>query len=331
MLTERQQSVLKLIVDYYIQTAQPISSKLLSEELSCSSATIRNEMVLLEEFGLIEKTHTSSGRVPSEIGYRYYVDHLIQPKEMTGEDMLRLQTIFSNNQLAISDAVLESMKIITELTNYTAVVLGPDAMHNLLKEVRVVPLTSDTIVAIVITDKGLVENKTIRFEENIDVEEIGRVVDLINKMLEGTPITDIPSKLEFDIKPIIADYIAQHEAVYSAFYNAFNQFTDIHNMSFQGKDNIFKQAEFRDIDKVQRLLNSFDSGEIRDVIDYDEDGIVVRIGHENEVEGMENCTIVTTNYHDGEDVGKIAILGPKRMEYNRVISLLEYLNKNLKR
>jgi heat-inducible transcriptional repressor len=331
MLTERQQNILKLIVDYYIKTAQPISSKVLSEELECSSATIRNEMVVLEEKGLIEKTHTSSGRIPSEIGYRFYVDYLMKPKQMTGEDMLRLQTIFSNHQLAISDAVLESMKIITDLTDYTAVVLGPDAEHNLLKEVRVVPLSNDTIVAIVITDKGLVENKTIRFEQLIDVEEIGRVVDLINKMLEGTPITDIPSKLEFDIKPIIGDYIAHHEAVYSAFYNAFNQFTDIHNMKFSGKDNIFKQAEFRDIDKVQKLLNSFDTGEIKDVIDYEEEGIVVRIGHENEVEGMENCTIVTTNYHVGDDVGKIAILGPKRMEYNRVISLLEYLNKNLKR
>ena len=119
MITERQEGLLKLIVEEYIKTAKPVGSKALCDAMKCSSATIRNEMASLEETGLLEKTHTSSGRIPSDKGYRYYVDNIMQPKELTGEDMLKLQTIFKNNSLVLSDAIIKSMEIVSELTNYT--------------------------------------------------------------------------------------------------------------------------------------------------------------------------------------------------------------------
>ena len=154
MINERQSKILKLIVEEYIKTAKPISSKSLMDELNCSSATIRSEMNTLENIGYLEKTHISSGRVPSEKGYRYYVDNIMHPKELTGEDVLTLQTIFSNKSLQLSDAIVKSMEIISDLTNYTSIVLGKSSNENRISKVEVVPINDSTIVAIVITDKG---------------------------------------------------------------------------------------------------------------------------------------------------------------------------------
>lgn len=159
MLTNRQESLLKLIVEEYIKNARPVSSKSLSDTLNCSSATIRNEMAYLEDNFLIEKTHTSSGRVPSEKGYRYYVDHIMKPRELNGEDMLKLQTIFNNQSLMLSDVIEKSMEIISELTSYTSVVLGESSSDNLVTRVEAVPIDEKKIIALVITDKGHVEHK----------------------------------------------------------------------------------------------------------------------------------------------------------------------------
>ena len=137
MISKRQEELLRLIVEDYIKTAKPISSKSLCDIMNCSSATIRNEMSELEDLGLLEKTHISSGRVPSELGYKYYVDNLMQPKNMTGEDMLKLQTIFQNNSLALSDTIKKSIELVAEITNYTSIVLGTNAKDNKLKKVEI--------------------------------------------------------------------------------------------------------------------------------------------------------------------------------------------------
>ena len=134
MLSKRQENILEIIIREYVKEVTPVGSKNICDELNCSSATIRNEMKTLEDLGYLEKTHISSGRVPSEKGYRYYVDNLMKPKEMTGEEMLKLQTIFSNNKLEISDVLKKSLEIISDLTDYTSVVLGSDSNLNKLKK-----------------------------------------------------------------------------------------------------------------------------------------------------------------------------------------------------
>src|SRR5574344_254209 len=161
MLSERQQEILKEIIEEYIKTARAVGSKSICKKFKCSSATIRNDMADLEELGYLEKTHISSGRIPSSLGYRYYVDHLMEPKKISGEDMLKLQTIFSNNNLALSDVISKSLEIVSDITNYTSVVLGSASKDNNLKKVEVVPINSNKIIAIVVTDKGHVENKQI--------------------------------------------------------------------------------------------------------------------------------------------------------------------------
>ena len=223
MLTNRQSELLKLIIEEYIKTAKPVSSKSLCDTLNCSSATVRSEMSNLEELGLLEKTHTSSGRVPSEKGYRYYVDYIMQPKELTGEDVLTLQTIFKNKSLNLSDAIVKSMEIVSELTNYTAIILGKSSNENKISKVEVIPINGSDLVAIVVTDKGHVESKNLSLKEKISPTEIKQTVDLINKFIVGTPIDEVSLKLEVEVKPKIADSIKQQRALYDALYNVFTE------------------------------------------------------------------------------------------------------------
>ena len=135
MLTKRQEDILKLIVEHYIKLAKPIGSKLICKKLKCSSATVRNEMATLENVGLLEKTHTSSGRIPSEEGYRYYVDNLMELKKMNAEDMLKLQMIFRNKQLPLADCITKSLQIISDMTSYATIALGTNSHENLLKQI----------------------------------------------------------------------------------------------------------------------------------------------------------------------------------------------------
>ena len=329
MLSERQNRLLKKIVEEYIKNANPVGSSLLCDEFNCSSATIRNEMAQLEDMGYLEKTHTSSGRVPSEMGYRYYVDNLMKPKEMTGEDVLKLQRIFDNKQLMLSDVITRSLEIISEITNCTSVILGSDSSQNRLKQVEAVPLTSDKIIAIVVTDKGHIEHKELYVGQNVIAEDINKVVELINKLIVGTPLDEVSSKLEFEIKPIISNYVKSHEALYQAFYNAFNEFTFKSNMHMAGRTKLLDYEEFDNVDKIKEILNKFDDASMVKKIEADDKDINVYIGHESNFD--DDVSIIKSKYViDGKE-GTIAIVGPKRMDYEKVVSLLEYIKKNIER
>lgn len=329
MITERQSKLLKLIVEEYIKSANPVGSSGLCDKLNCSSATIRNEMAYLEEIGFLEKTHTSSGRVPSEAGYRYYVDHLMKPKEMTGEDVLKLQRIFDNKQLMLSDVITKSMEIISEITHCTSVVLGSNSSENNLKQVEAVPIGDNSVIAIVITDKGHIEHKKLEVGQNVSAEEVKKVVELINKLLVGTPLDEVSSKLEFEIKPIIGNYVKSHEALYQAFYNAFNEFSFKNHMHMAGRTKLLDYQEFDNVSKVKELLNKFDDDKLVRKIEANDSNINVYIGHESNFD--DDVSIIKTKYKVNNDEGTIAIVGPKRMDYERVVALLDYIKHNIER
>lgn len=329
MITERQISLLKIIVEEYIKTARPVGSKAICEKLKCSSATIRNEMSALEELGYLEKTHTSSGRIPSDNGYRYYVDHIMVPKELNGDEMLKLQTIFKNNSLMLNDVVLRSMEIISELTNYTAIVLGSSSKENLLSRMEVVPLSDNKFLAIVITDKGHVEHRNMEMAENISLDEIRKTVELINKLIVGTPIDEICTKLEFEIKPIIGTYIKQHDAIYNAFYNALNDFKEEASVKVSGASNILMQPEFSNADKIREIVSKFEDKSLVSSIKEEESGVNIYIGSENTLD--DDVAIIKTKYSVNGEEGTIALIGPKRMEYGRATALLNYIKKNIER
>ena len=282
MITQRQKNILQVIIEEYIKSAKPVSSSHICKMVKCSSATVRNEMVSLEEVGLLEKNHFASGRIPSEAGYKYYVDNLMVPRDMTGEDMLKLQTIFKNNSLVLSDAIRKSIEIVSEITNYTSIVLGASAQDNKLKKVEVVPLDDYKILTMVITDKGVVEHKNLYLSDSISLEDVTKTVELINRLIVGTPINEVSEKLEYEIKPIIGKYVKQHEILYNAFYDAFSEFSnntsDIH---FVGKNNFLKQPEFTDIDKVKEMLSKFD--DVNSIKKEENNGINIYIGKDSEI------------------------------------------------
>lgn len=329
MITERQSKLLKLIVEEYIKEAVPVGSSGLCNKLNCSSATIRNEMAALEEIGYLEKTHTSSGRIPSELGYRYYVDNLMEPKKMTGEEMLKLQQVFNNKQLALSDVITRSLEIISEITNCTSLVLGSDSSYNKLKQVEVVPLDTNTVIAIVVTDKGHIEHKKLNIGEAVSASEVKKVVELINKLLVGTPLDEVSSKLEFEIKPIIGNYVKSHETLYQAFYNAFNEFTFKNHMHMAGRTKLLDYQEFDNVKKVKQILNKFDDEKMIKKIEADDNNINVYIGHENNFD--DDVSVIKTKYNINGETGTIAIVGPKRMDYEKVVSLLDFIKQNLER
>ena len=329
MLGDRQQNILKAIVEEYIKTAHPVGSKSLCKRFKVSSATIRNDMGILEDFGYLEKQHISSGRIPSERGYRYYVDNLMEPKKISGEDMLKLQTIFSNNELDLNSAIEKSLEIISDITNYTSVILGTRSKENLLQKVEIIPISHETLVAIVVTDKGHVENKQVTLKNTVDIKEVQKTSELLNKMLFGTPLDEVASKLEFEIKPIIGNYVKNYEVLYNAFYEALSNFQGEKDVHWGGKANILKQPEFSTVDDVKNIISKFESKEIVSKIEETNDEVKVYIGTESSLD--DNVTVIKTKYNTGITEGTLAIIGPKRMDYERVLNLLEYIKAEIEK
>ena len=333
---ERQEQLLKIIVETYIKTFKPISSKSLVDIFNCSSATIRNDMALLEDLGLLEKEHTSSGRIPSEKGYKYYTNNLMQPKELTGEDVLKLQTILSNNNLVVSDAITKCMEIISDITHYTSVVIGPSKSSNTLKQISIIPLDEAPesgdrrVVAVLITNKGIVENKQVNISRNINMAELIKTSELINKALIGTPLDKVNERLELEIKPCIKEVIERYEEIFNFFSTAFNDFTmKKSDVIFSGKINLLDFKEYSEPDKIKDMISKLEDIDLVKRIDTGEDDINIYIGEETEFDP--DVTIVKTHYKVGHDEGTLAIIGPKRMEYERVVTLLNFLKNYIEK
>ncbi|MBE6140569.1 MAG: heat-inducible transcription repressor HrcA [Firmicutes bacterium] len=327
-MDERQNNLLKEIVETYIKEVKPVGSKALCEKFDCSSATIRNEMAHLEEMGYLEKNHISSGRIPSEKGYRYYVENLMEPEKLNGKDMLKLQTIFANNEIELSDAITQCMEIISEITNYASVVLGTASDENMLLQINIIALNNNQVVALVCTDKGIVENKVFTLKENTDLKELIKASELVNKMLVGTPINKVSERLELEVKPVIKKQIKQYEAVYNIFYDALNDFVnDNSNVHVSGRAKIFEQPEYSDVSEMKRLAHKLEDMSFIKKIEHenDDEEIKIYIGEENEFDP--NVTIIRKKYKIGKEQGTIAVIGPKRMDYRRIVGLLNYMDE----
>ncbi|MER2010103.1 MAG: heat-inducible transcriptional repressor HrcA, partial [Psychrobacillus sp.] len=198
MLTNRQLLILQVTVDDFIDTAQPVGSRQLSkkEEVPFSPATIRNEMADLEDMGYLEKTHTSSGRVPSEKGYRYYVDNLLTPQMVSKEEIKQIRSVFEERKVETEQIIRKSANILSELTSYTSIMLGLDVRKHRVKRFSIVPLTDDSAVAIIVTDSGHVENRVFTIPEAFTASDIEKMVNIINEHLVGVYLHELQMKLE---------------------------------------------------------------------------------------------------------------------------------------
>lgn len=326
MNLSRRELILKYIVEYFIKNAQPIGSNTLIETygLNCSSATIRNEMMELENLGYLEKTHTSSGRVPSSKGYRYYIDHL---RERDIDDSIKhsLSVIFNEKSKSIEDVIKESCQILSHMTNLASVVLGPNAIEEHLVSIQFIPLSQNSATAVFVTDKGYVENKTFILPKNMNISDIESCMKMLNDRLKGTPVSGLVEKTEL-LKPIITEYVKNNDAVYQQIAKALLNFTT-QRVSMFGSNNLLNQPEFtQDINKLSKIMKFIESPEsVNELFIDDEGGFGIHIADDN-TESLQDVSVISSDINiGGEHRGKIALVGPKRMDYDKVLTALEYL------
>ncbi|MFD0715063.1 heat-inducible transcriptional repressor HrcA [Paenibacillus sp. GCM10027626] len=333
MLTERQRLILNAIIDDYIRSAEPIGSRSISKrgDVGFSPATIRNEMADLEELGYLEQPHTSAGRIPSIKGYRYYVDHLVKLGEVSEGDLTMIRSFFAEKMNQMEEVIQHAATILSNLTNYTSIVLGPEMFTNSLKHFQLVPISDDTAVAIVVTNTGHVENRTISLPADINMSDMQRAVNILNTKLIGVPLIRLKSKLHSEVGQELGRYVDQCETLLGVLDKALNSSEEEHRLFLSGTTNMLTQPEFKDVDKVKTLLDLLEeTPTIMRMFAALPSGIGVRIGTENSHAAINNCSLITATYSiDGQSLGTIGILGPTRMDYGKVISLLDVLSKDM--
>lgn len=334
MLTERQKLILIAIVEEYVKSNEPVGSLALSKrpELSFSTATLRNDMAELEEKGFLEKTHTSSGRIPSEKGYRFYVREVLERKGNDDTQFPMIDEIFNRPNITQEEAVTEAMELVTELTNYASIVLGKTAYNSRIKKIQFVSVNENQAVILMVTDHGHVEHKRILIPDGISVHEIEKTISILDEVLHNCLIGDIQNHLLNEItNEEVLDFIHYHNEIVDAFVNALSEMAaDKYHIS--GKYNILSQPEFQETGKVREFLDALEKRDILRIVKSDSMGINIKIGQENDLKIMQNCSVITVPYETNSGgVGAITIFGPTRMEYDKVIPLLEHIAKNMKK
>ncbi len=324
--------ILKLIVEEFIKTGKPVGSQTLIDNynLDYSSATIRNEMFSLEEDGYIEKPHTSSGRVPSSKGYRYYIEHLRSADDKANLIKDRLNKfIDENGKVMHTDQIIdECCQIISNMTNLVSVVMGPDSKDETIAKIELIPLNSFTAIVVFITNSGYVEHKTITLSNESQIEELQDCIKIINKRIFGVQLSQIDSVLD-GIQLVLSEHIKNYESVYNAFANTFLKFAK-ERVSYYGKNNLLSQKDFDDITKIKKIASVLENTNIWKSFDSDEEGINISIGNENKIDDLSDVSIVSTKLKVNDvKCGSVCVIGPTRMDYNQVIEALEFLSDKL--
>ncbi len=323
MLTKRKIEIFKAIVEEFIATAEPVGSKALLEKynLDYSSATIRNEMLELESAGLLEKTHTSSGRIPSTQGYRFYVEHLMEDREDDGIEYALAQ-VFSDRRLNMEEVIRRSCDILSQMTKLTTIVLGPDAMMQCLESVQLLPLNDRSAVAIFVTNQGHTESRIFSFDSDLSLEDIQSCTTVLNERLKGTPLSEVVDKMML-IKPILAITVKRYEMLFEAFINAFLRFaTD--DVYFSGQSNLLYQPEFADIEKLKQMMAMLENSQLWRSIGRGKGDFLLKKGEHSQLVWMDDMAVVSSKFRlPGDEEGQLMVIGPSRMEYDRILSMIE--------
>ncbi|MBM7645812.1 heat-inducible transcriptional repressor [Scopulibacillus daqui] len=332
MLTERQLFLLRALVDDYISTAEPVGSRAIAkrEDVNYSPATIRNDLADLEEMGFLEKTHTSSGRIPSEKGYRFYVDHLVSPVLLTAREMQSIKKAFTDMYYEVEKVIQETAKIMSDFTNYTAIAMGPELNDTKLKHIQIIQLNAEKAIMIIVTDTGHVESRTISLPKKVSARDIEKLINILNQKLKNVPVFQLKTKIEKEIKKVLNKHIENYEQILSILDEALS-YHPLDQIYYGGKNNILAQPEFRDVDKFLPLLNALEEKEtIYELLRSPSSGINIKIGHENNLVAIKDCSVITASYSmGGEHMGTVAVIGPTRMAYPRVITLMEVISRKL--
>ena len=331
MLDQRKKKVLQAIVEEYVNTAEPVSSNLLTkkEELNYSSATIRNEMADLEKAGYLEKTHTSSGRVPSEKGYRYYVDELLRDDNISLEEIKYISEKLETKVNEIEELTKLTTTTISEITHYTTLAIGPGADTQLIDEIKFVMLGQRMLMAIILTNTGMVKETIIKFDEDITEKQVETINYMFNKKLKNQPLEIIDAPLEQYLINEMKYSVKVIKPIIEQIKKAIQEERQIY---LEGTNKVFDLPEFNSLEVAKNFINIIDEKElVADMLDsgFAKD-INVYIGDENEKDELKDFSVITFKHKVGnKDLGTIGIIGPKRMDYSKVISVMKYISKKL--
>ena len=329
MLDDRKKKVLQAIVEEYINTAEQVSSNSISNkyDLNYSSATIRNEMADLDKKGYLDKVHTSSGRIPSAKGYRYYVDELLKDDNISIEEIKYISDKLETKVNEIEDLTKITANTISEITHYTAVTIGPKTDEQIIQEIKFVLLGTRMLLAIIMTDTGMVKETIIKFDEDIQEKQIETLNYIFNNKLKGEPIKKIDRPLEEYLFEEMEDMVKVIKPIIIQIKKVLFQDSQIY---LEGARKELDLPEFNSLQVAKNFMNIIDRKElIEDMLNsgFAED-INVYIGEENDKEELKDFSIVTFKHKVGnKDMGTIGIIGPKRMDYSKVISIMKYISK----
>ncbi|MDP9727368.1 heat-inducible transcriptional repressor HrcA [Alicyclobacillus tolerans] len=334
MLSHRQRLILHAIVDDYVRSAEPVGSRTLSKhhDIQFSAATIRNEMADLEELGYLDQPHTSAGRVPSQKGYRFYVDNLMDEPSVDRKTVATLRSLFEQKLSEMERLIQQTAQVVSHITQQTSVVLGPRTHQERVRKIEMIPIAPSRAVVILVTDTGHVQDRQVQLSDDVAGEDIASLVKLLNDKLVGVPISRLRSRLHRVASAELSTLLASYEDAL-AFLDELSEASQrSHQVYIGGAANILAQPEFRDVDKVRPLFELFErTEELGNLLPNAERGSIgVRIGSENVALPLQDCAVIGAEYRIGNEVvGRLGVIGPTRMDYARIVKVLDYAARAL--
>ena len=334
MLNDRKKKILQLIIEDYISTAEPVGSRTIARkyDLGISPATIRNEMSDLELLGYLEQPHTSAGRIPSAQAYRFYVDSLIEPGSLTDNDMALINGWYKERRRSIDDIFQSTAKILSRMTQNVSMVLANKDTSAVFRYIKFLPLDNTHAILCIVTDDGNIDNCVVEIPLGMRPEEMDYLAGRISRVLEGKELSEISDEL---LSALHMD-VAEDKVLFTSFLQAIKRMNRKQNeqrVFLGGTKQLLNQPEFRDVERVKSLLGILEEEKVvRDLLVAGEDsGLKITIGTENKFTGIQDCSMVQATYRlNGKIVGTMAVLGLTRMEYGKVITVMDYLHKYLK-
>lgn len=334
-LSERKKAILKAIIDTHINLGEPVGSKYLTQykQIAFSSATIRNEMAELEDMGYLEQPHTSSGRIPSELGYRFYVDQLMQQYRMTQAELGELNKLYTLKSVELDRILDRATKLMSMLTNYTGVALKRNPPRQTVSRFDVMYLSPRSFVLVMLTSAGNVKTKQVRLGFDSSRETLERLAVVLNECISGLELDKITLPVILDMQRKVPDGERLINPIIRMIYETIDE-ADDGDLMFDGVNNLLNYPEYSDIGQVREMLGMFDrQDDLREVLsgDVGEDTNIF-IGSENSVEVMNNSSLIFRTLKLGERViGAIGVIGPRRMDYSKVVTLVDYMSDNISR
>ncbi len=332
-LSERKKAILKAIIDTHINLGEPVGSKYLTQykQIAFSSATIRNEMAELEDMGYLEQLHTSSGRIPSELGYRFYVDQLMQQYRVTQAELGELNKLYALKAAELDRILDRATKLMSMLTNYTGVALKHSPTKQTVARFDTMYLSSRSFILVMLTSSGTVKTRQIRLGFDVSRDCLERLTMVLNDCMSGLDLDGITLPVILDMQRRVPDGERLVNPIIQTIYETIGA-ADDGELMYDGVNNLLNYPEYSDINSVRDMLGLFDNQDtLRGVLSESQtDGTNIYIGSENAVEVMNNSSLIfrTVKSHD-KVIGAIGVIGPRRMDYSKVVTLVDYMSDNI--